>query len=206
VANGAVVATWGAWTSTSPTQPTYVLGTDSKYEVAFDRSLNQFMHAGSRTFNIGTNEGFTMAVHFKFTGTALASEVILEVGDNFATRLGLLRYSNTTGLRVLASDGGAYIINMSGGNVPQNTWCVAAARYLRLENVGYAQLFVNNTKVAEQNLGATTLANRTNAKTYLGQAVGGAGYEFNGSMRFAAMWDRALSDAELTALYSSLTA
>jgi hypothetical protein len=206
VANGAVVATWGAWTSISPTQPTYALGTDSKYEVAFDRSLGQFMDSGTRTFNIGTNEGFTMAVHFKFTGTALVSEVILEVGDNFATRLGLLRYGNTTGLRVLAGDGVGGLISFNGGSVAQDTWCVAVMRYLRIDNVGYAQLFINNIKVVERNLGATALANRTHAKTYLGQAVGGTGYEFNGSIRFAAMWDRALSDTELSSLYTSLTA
>jgi hypothetical protein len=207
---GAVVSTWGSWTSSTGTQPTYVLGTDGKYEVAFDRTGPQYMDAGPRTLNIFTNGGFTMVVQFKFTGTGITNEPIFVVGsvlNAFSNQISLLRGPNTS-LRVLGGDGGVYPLNFNGGAVAQNTWVVVAVRYLRIDGVGYGQTYQNNVKVAEQNIGATTFANRTNAKILLGADVATAptsDQEFNGSMRFAGMWDRALTDAELTGLYTSLT-
>jgi Concanavalin A-like lectin/glucanases superfamily len=207
LAAGAVVSTWGSWAATS--QPVYALGADATYEVQFDRSVPHYMDSGTATYNIFTNAGFTMVVFFKFTGTAVTNEPILVNGtvlNAYSNQLSLIR-GPVQSLRVLAGDGGLYHLNFSGGTVPQDTWVVAAVRYLRVDGVGYGQLFINNVKVAEQNIGATTFANRT-SKTYLGADVATpptADQEFHGSMRFAAMWDRALSDQELTALHTSLT-
>ena len=208
---GAVVSTWGSWTSASPNQPTYQLGTDGKYEVAFDRSLLQFMNAGTRTFNIGTNAGFTIVTHFKFTGAAVSNESLFSMSTATSSGdfLGLRRYGLAQNARFTINVGSTTIVNIgSAASISQfgaDVWAVVAVRYLRIAGVGYVQLLVNNVKTSEQNIGAVTLANRTDTMTYLGKSTYTTGEGFNGSMRFAGMWDRALTDAELTGLYTSLT-
>jgi hypothetical protein len=207
---GAVVSTWGSWTSSTGTQPTYVLGTDGTYEVAFDRTLGQFLDAGTRTFNIGTNEGFTIALQFKFTGTAQTNERLFEVGIpdvNANNALGIAT-NQLSALRILVGVPGAgFVINLiSATLIPRNTWTVVAFRYRRVVGTGYCQYFLNNVLDTEQNIGASTIPNRVASLTYVGRSTWSTSYNFTGSMRFAAMWDRALSDNELTGLYTSLTA
>jgi hypothetical protein len=209
---GAAVSTWGSWTSASPNQPTYQLGTDSKYEVAFDRTLGQYMDGGSRTFNFGTNEGFTFVTHFKFTGTANTNEAIFASGPVITGNSGsnsIQIFRGTNGLRILAQDNtGTFIINLSNTSarpIAQDTWVVAAFRYRRVAGTGYCQILQNNVLDTEQNMGAVTVSNRTNQRTYIGKSYWNETNGFTGSMRFAGMWDRALTDAELTGLYTSLT-
>lgn len=208
LAGGAAVSTWGSWSqATAGNQPVYALGTDSKYEVAFDPDLGHFLDAGTRTFNVSTNQGFTMAVQFKFTGAVITSGSVFTIGSGSdATQMiRLLRNGSAASLRVLGGDGGSFTLSMTGGSVPQDTWVVAVVRYLNVGGTYYLQMYVNNTKVVETTV-TTPLLNRTNTMTYLGRVPGASTSDFRGSMRFAAMWDRPLSDAELTSLYTSLTA
>jgi hypothetical protein len=204
---GAVVSTWGSWTSASPTQPTYQLGTDSKYEVQFDRTLGQFLDAGTKTFNIGTNAGFTIVTQFKFTGVIETNEPLFSMSNVVSTSefLGLRRQVTSTALRFSLNIAGSSIVNFNMPNIEQDQWYVAAIRYIRIAGVGYVQGFRNGTKGTDLNIGATTIPDRTDTMTYIGKYTYNATNMFTGSMRFAAMWDRALTDNELTGLYTSLT-
>lgn len=209
--NDAVVATWGSWTSASPTQPTYVAaGVDGKPEIAFDRSLPHYMTAGTRTFACGTNEGFTIVIHFKFTGTLLGSERLIEIGPTNGTSqspksIRLFRSGTTSRLRCtdLTSSSSRFDITSTVDAIT-DVWTVVAVRYRRAAGVGYCEMFFNNTQVAVENMGASLVPDRTDTLTYLGRSTWNDTSNFNGSMRFAGMWDRALSDAELTGLYTSL--
>jgi hypothetical protein len=120
-----------------------------------------------------------------------------------------LRRSGTTeSLRFGINIAGISVFNQSNIPFPQNTWGVVAVRYRRVDGIGYVGVYRNDEILnlgPGINIGATTFDNRTDTMTYLGRATYTTSLYFNGSMRFAAMWDRALSDAELTGLYTSLT-
>jgi hypothetical protein len=199
LANGAVVSAWGSWTSASPNQPTYALGTDGTYEVQFDRTLGHFMNAGSRALNVRTNGGFTIVLYMNnSTASPASSEHILSIGGTAGINtINIIRAASN--LRILDPSYFQFYStgNLSGGN----KWVVAAYRYT---NNGFCDLFINNVLNTSQ--AVPDMPDRTLTQVYIGKATYSELYAWSGSLRFAGIWDRALSDNELTGLYTSLTA
>jgi hypothetical protein len=205
LAANAVVSTWGSWTASAGTQPTYITGTDGKYEVAFSGALTQYLDAGPRVCNFATNEGFTIVLYFKFTSTD-GNQVLFNCEQGGA--LIRIRRAGFTDPRIYFQGGnpsntwtGSYTGGpwFTGTVWQTNVWNVAVYRYRRVNGTGFLQYIHNNVLNAELNMGASAFENAAYTTPRLGSST------FTGSMRFAAMWDRALSDAELTGLYTSLT-
>ena len=154
------------------TIPTYnaVGGPNGKGHVSFNRANSQYLDAGSRTFNIATNGGFTIVAVVRFTGSSGAHERILDMGsgpDN--NNLFLAREATTPNLLVdmrngQGGDGVAHTV--STGAITQNLWLTVVVSYLTSTRI--CSLTVNG--VLSSTTGSITLTDRTVSLSWMGRS------------------------------------
>jgi hypothetical protein len=176
--------------------------------VRFDRDrTHHFVASASQTFNMDTNGGFTAMVHMRFTGTAAIWERAFDFANLDKTlNVYFGRNSTTTALQFGFVDSGVVTTtNSATGAIVQDEWAVFAVVYNKAAQT--MTIYKNNVVSGTPATGIATRANRTINTCYVGRshyAANGDAY-LNGDIRALYVWDRALTAAEMRAVYADLT-
>ena len=152
------------------TVPTYSAtgGPNGNGHVSFNRANSQFLDAGSRTFNIATNGGFTIVTVVRFTGTVGSWERIIDFGSGPETSNVLLsRDGTSTDLVLYVRNGGIQVVvTRSTGAITQNSWLTVVVRYTTSTKL--SSLTVNG--VVSTSTGSTELLDRTVSSSFMGKS------------------------------------
>jgi hypothetical protein len=202
--NNTTVASWGTVRtfsqSTEINKPIYFStgGYNNGPYVFFNRTNTTFLNAGSQTLNISTNGGFTMMALVKFTGNAASWERIFDFGNGSGVdNIFLGRQSNTQNFRFEMFNPSTSTNDTTSNPIVQDVWNVYACRYIKSSKL---QVYKNN--VLEREITVTTdHVNRTLANTYIGRSNWADEY-LNAHMSKLFVYDRALSDSDMTQLYN----
>ena len=206
--NNTNIATWGNDRSfvqtTNANQPTYISsnGYNNAPYIKFDRRNSAFLDAGNQTLNISAGGGFTTMCLIRFTGaggaTGLWERIFDFLGNSSTSSLLLYRNSYTQNLQfsiVNPTTNNATTVNSP---IIQDTWIVVAGRYIKQSRF---QLYVNNL-LWSNNITANDLSDRTVVNSFIGKSVASSDAYLNASISKLFMYDRALSDTEMTNLYN----
>lgn len=198
-APGSGVSAWGTPTAltqaTESAKPTY----DAAGHVSFN-AANSTNLSATLTLNPVSNGGLTVIAHMRRTATMTTSFVL-----NTSIGLQFQQYFSTLAFGLNSSSG--MIATTTNGPVVLNEWAVFAARYTHATST--VQIYKNN--VAQPTSGslvqnmAANIYNATQTVYVGGQQQGATGYFFTGDIRSVQVWDRALSDAEMTSVYAQMT-
>ena len=112
--------------------PTYnaLGGPNGVGHVTFDRTLLQYLDAGPRAFNLKTNGGFTIVIIFRFTGTVLNNENILQSWGSESTEFIVHRYGTTGQITFIICNNGETCWNTQISTVlAQNQWATVKITY-----------------------------------------------------------------------------
>ena len=103
-------------------------GPNGKGHVSFDRTNSQYLDAGSRTFNIASNSGFTVMTIVRFTGTPANWERILDMGSG---TMYMARVGTSTDLTFRLQNAGGEVVCGCGatGVITQNSWLTIVSSY-----------------------------------------------------------------------------
>jgi hypothetical protein len=183
----------------SSSLPTYVRlgGPNGNGHVTFDRTKLQFLNAGQRTLNIGTNGGITFVAVMRFTGTPGKNERIFEFGSVTGLPIfGFGRKEETNKLSFTASNGISSVLldlDLDAG-LSQDTWITVTLSYCGgvFCPTGAAQKvrwrfscmkpdigFVSAEGISEVQ---SPLADRSVSDTYLGRGLNSPSSYFNGDI------------------------
>ena len=99
--------------------------------VSLTNSNSQYFDAGSKTFNINTNGGFTAVWFGRFIGTAISFERVFDFGNGQANNnIVAYRGGTTSNMNfILFNSSTSYGIATSGNEIIQNEWAVWTFRY-----------------------------------------------------------------------------
>lgn len=186
---------------TAANRPTYVARDpiDAQAAIAFDRTATQHLVGSPVTLNCTTNGGLTMVIMFKFSGTPTSYEIPLWLSNaGYDDRINIERNILASSINIFGTNGDTYIFAATIP-VPQDTWTLLAFRHRLIGGQWTLEVFKNgvqlNNGVPYTN---TSLTNRTMNNVVVGKSSASASnYVFTGSIRYAGVWDRPLSDAEL---------
>lgn len=184
--------------TTLANRPTYVPAdaTDGRPAIAFDRTSTQYLTGDSMTFNCGTNGGLTAVVMVKLSGTPSSYEnvffginsesgyYILCERNNARNQLGFYVRNATT----LVASG------FTSTTLSQERWYVLAFRVRSVAGTWTAQCYENGV-LTDSMTPTAAIADRTWTWFSVGAQPWGP---LNGAMRYLGLWDRPLTDAELT--------
>jgi hypothetical protein len=165
--------------------------------VTFIRKNSTFMSAPATTFNISTNGGFTAMVYVRMIENIANYERILDFGNGSPNNnIVICRDSVTANINgvILNPDNSNYAQVISGTMV-QGVWTLITMRYIYSSNI--LQLYQDGTLLGTSSP-PTQFTNRTLNNNYIGQS-NWAGDQYT-SMNLAGIvvYDRDLSDAEIT--------
>lgn len=172
--------------------------------VSFVRPSTQFANGGTRTFSCGTNGGFTALAAMRFTGNAtITNERIFDFQSSGSDIMQLYRVSTTAniGLNLYNSVTPTVGLGSTSSPIVQGEWAVYACRMTNA--TGIATIFKNNVSIGAAS-GVTSLTNRTLTSTLLANTVQSAGTS-NIDVQSFVVYDRALTDAEMTQAHTFLT-
>jgi hypothetical protein len=155
----------------------------------------------SPTLNVGAGEGFTVGAWINPTDVSKNSPIFEWVQAGVPGALQFYIYPPDGGpgtLYALLGDtaGGAHYFNSSPGVVVPNRFQYVALTYDKAS--GVAKIYCNGMVVAQQNLGSFTP--QTTSDLHLGSRplISGETWSFTGAIDEAAIYDRALSAAEIS--------
>jgi hypothetical protein len=178
--------------------------------LTFDRGLKQYMNFGPQTFNIATR-GFTAVFKYTWNGTVSNFERIFQATTTTANQnnsIVLCRSGSAPNQIQFQYDiGGTIYTVYSGSGINQGTTYTVAFVYNPSVGGGAAQFWVNGTPSGS---GTTGLASSITTDlltpfTFVGCDYTGAGSFTSTSMNTLAVYNRALSNAEILNAYSALT-
>ena len=145
--------------------PPYVSLTNNN--VSASLSTGKYFDAGSKTFNINTNGGFTAIWCGAFTGSANDHERIFDFGSGTSNNILATRQSTTTNMYFLLNNGGtSYSINCPN-IIVQNEWAVWTFRYTASSR--YMEIIKNGILYATGTAGAA-ITDRTLTNTWIGRS------------------------------------
>ena len=208
-ANNTSIAAWGSTNrifsqSTEANKPTYMAtgGYNNGPYVYFNRTNSAHLNAGSQTLNISTNGGFTTMFLIKFVGTAGAWERVIDFGNGAPSdNIIISRNDATQNFRSVSYNSTTALERATTTNpIVQEEWCVLTFRYTKQSSI---QLWKNNVMI-DNGSTSTDLLNRTLANTYIGRSHWADVY-LNAHISKLFIYDRALSDGEMTTLYNHMT-
>jgi len=201
--NNTTVSAWGTTRSftqaTEANKPTYFAtgGYNNGPYVFFNRTNSAYLNAGSQTMNMSTNGGFTAVCLIKFTGALDYWERIFDFGNGpNSNNLILARHSNTFNYNFSMYDPRIELVTWNENPIVQEVWNVVTVRYIPNSKF---QIFKNNVVISEVAI-STNYTNRTFANTFIGRSNWSDPY-LNAQMSKLFIYDRALSDSEMTNLY-----
>jgi hypothetical protein len=203
--NNTAVGAWGVVRSftqaTELSRPTYFAsgGFNNGAYVFFNRTNSTFLNAATQSFYISDNGGFTAMCLIKYTGAAADWERIFDFGSGSGgDNILLTRYATTQNFEGNVHNS-SVMSNVVTTNNPivQEEWFVVAYRYVKQSNL---QIYKNN--VLQTNATTSTdFINRTVTNTYIGKANWNNAY-LNAHISKLFIYDRALTDTEMTTLYN----
>jgi len=205
-ANNSAVESWGVLKlfsqPVSANRPTYVSsgGYNNTPYVFFNRTNSTFLDAGSQTLSVSTQGGFTLVCMIKWTGTVGGWERIIDFGSGSGNNnIVVTRYSNTANITLdMYNSSTSYAMTTSTSPIVANEWMVIACRWIKGSK---RQIYKNNVLVLE-NTFTTTINDRTVTNTYLGKSNWAADAYLNAHISKTFIYDRALSDNEMSLLYA----
>jgi hypothetical protein len=195
-------------TATLPATPVYALlpgqgtpiykapsGSNPAY-ISFDRTYGQFMSAPPTTFNISTNGGFTVVTRFRFTGSGIFYERVFDFGNGAPNdNINLSKVDNTNQLNFSMYEGSTRYFIRSDDSIILNTWTTVAIRYTKSSNL--FQMYKDGNLIGTLT-GVGTLSNRTLNTNYIARAPWISDPQASLDLVGLIVYDRALSDEELT--------
>ena len=199
---GSEVSSWGspiAFVGTTGTRPDYVSADDV---VRFSRANSDYLNAGTQSFPISTNGGFTAVVMVRFSGTLGSWERVFDWSSTGGVDgIFLNRNQSTSTLQFAISNGATSIIDLRApGAIVQNELALVVVRYRKSDNS--AQIYKNNELIASVT-GLTAVTDRTVTSTYIGRSYSASNAYFNGDIRGLYVYSYALTDTELQSVILS---
>lgn len=206
--NNTKVSSWGRsrlfTQATTANQPTFFNtgGYQNRPYVFFNRTNSEHLAGGNLTLNLQTNSGFTMMGLIKFTGTAGSWERVFDFGNGSANNnLFLGRITTTTNFRFeVYNSTTPSTVDTTSTPIIQDKWIICGVRYNRTAT--RIEIFVDNNLIAQKS-STIILTDRTITNTYIGRSNWGDAY-LNALIDSIYMYDRFLSDTEMTYLYQEI--
>ena len=201
--SSAAVPSWGGFAQATPgNRPVYVAtgGLNNTGYVSFTGASSQFLDAGPRRLNIATNGGFTAVVHMRFNaGNAYERLFAFGSAGTDTNSVQVMRWTNPSNINFRM--GNNFQVTTTTQPIVNGEWAVYAFRYSAA--TGTMQVFKNNVSIA------TITSVPAHGDIFLPFSMIGwgpyASLYLTGDIRSFRVWDRALSDTELTAQYTGLT-
>lgn len=178
---GSLVTSWNGFTGyNSPvinagisgtgvhfTIPPYVSLTNNN--VSASLSTGQYLDAGSKTFNINTNGGFTTVWYGAFMGSANENERIFDFGNGQGSdNILAFRVGSGTSMSLFMFNGSTdYSIITGTGVITQNEWAVWTFRYTASSRL--MEILKNGVSLVTGTAGAA-IADKTLTKTWIGRS------------------------------------
>jgi hypothetical protein len=148
------------------TIPPYVSLTNNN--VSASLSTGQYLNAGSKTFNINTNGGFTAIWYGAFTGSANNHERIFDFGSGTSNNILAGRNGTTSSIYFYMNNGGTAYNILSGNNmITQNEWAVWTFRYTA--STRFMEILKNSIQYTTGTAGAA-ITDRTLTNTWIGRS------------------------------------
>jgi hypothetical protein len=138
--------------------------------VSLVNASSQYFNAGSKTFNISTNGGFTIIWYGAFTSSGNNYERIFDFhnsgpNDNIlVTRVGT---GTTIRFAIRVGTSTEYAIDLASG-ITQNEWAVWTFRY---NNSNRAMEILKNGVLLSSGTAGATISNRTLTNTWIGRSA-----------------------------------
>jgi len=164
--------------------------------VHFDATSSQHMTAGTRTFNIQSNGGFTVVACLKLVGTVNDNSRIMDFGNGQQNDNIIFGINSWNNMYFNLYNGSTLAGSISTSYRPSiNQWFVAVARYTTSNNA-----FSISFNGITWNSGTTsaTVTNKTFANTYIGRSAWTGDTYPNYYMSGLYAYDVSLTDSEIT--------
>ena len=146
--------------------PPYVSLTNNN--VSSSLSTGQYLNAGSKTFNINTNGGFTAIWCGAFTGSANNNERIFDFGSGQdINNIIAMRAGTTGGVSFYLINGSTQYSIYAGNIITQNEWAVWTFRYTASSRL--MEIIKNGTTYVTGTAGAA-ITDRTLTNTWIGRS------------------------------------
>jgi hypothetical protein len=148
------------------TIPPYVSLTNNN--VSASLSTGQYLNAGSKTFNINTNGGFTAIWYGAFTGSANNYERIFDFGSGTSNNVFVMREATSSRIVFyLNNESTAYSVLSGNGMITQNEWAVWTFRYTASSRL--MEIIKNGILYSTGTAGAA-ITDRTLSNTWIGRS------------------------------------
>jgi hypothetical protein len=206
--NDSKVSFWNGFTQeTDANRPVYKSfgGLNNIPFVSFTQANSHFVNGGRKSLQIATNGGFTCIVLARFTGTATSYERLIDFSTGAGNDSVMISRNSTNAEFEFAIYSGTNLsFALTGGKINQNVWRVYAFRYTHSSKK--REIIVNNVSITDNSNALTTdVTNRTVTQSYIGRNFSGTSTQyFNGDIGALYVYDRALSDTELTTMHEFL--
>jgi hypothetical protein len=186
-----------SWTTINAPKISPTGGYNGGAYVGFSAGSSQYaILASTLTANVATNGGFTAVALVSATGTPGTNERVFDLADyGGSNNIILRRNSGNPAMTFSMQNGTGSNFTVSGGTLAQDTWNLWTARYFAANTV--MQLYQNEALAAAA--AGTAVTDRTTGQNYVAKSTFGTGTGAYSNLRVKALaiWDRALSDADL---------
>jgi hypothetical protein len=175
---GALVSSWNGFTGyNSPVLNAVISSTGSvpippyvsltNNNVSAGLSTGQYLNAGSKTFNINTNGGFTAVWYGAFTGSANNYERIFDFGSGTTDNIFVMRGATGTNLLFYMLNGSSIYSITASSAITQNEWAVWTFRYTASSRL--MEILKNGVSLVTGTAGAA-ITDRTLSNTWIGRS------------------------------------
>lgn len=203
------VSSWNGFTSygSNSTLPTYSLngGINGGSYVTLNKANGQYFNGGTKTLNICENEGFTLFCLAKFNSRE-GWERIVSFGNGTNNENILLgQQGNNAQIFFQITDGTKNVKYVTSQNLGLDNWNVYGCRYNNNSYSRTGEIRINNvvnSSVYDNTSDGLQFQNITTTASYIGKSSGTADLIFDGSIGGVYVFDRYLSDFEMTSMYN----
>jgi len=208
VTTGTPLRTWN--TATAFNSPVYYIsgGNQDFPYVNFTRGSSQYLNAGSTTFNINSNGGFTAVAFVKFVniGSTGLAQRLFDFGNGQSNNNIVVHLNEgadkSVSFYIFEANGSNGVVSSPNNTIVEGEWAVWAFTYTASTKV--AQIYKNGSLLASSSAFTTTPANRTLTNSYIGWSNWSGENTTNMHLAGLYMYDRNLSLAEMAAIGNHL--
>jgi hypothetical protein len=212
------VSAWGSTSAifsqaTTAQQPTFDLTSVNFNGGVAGNATSGFLSNNNLQLNINSNGGFTAIAYVKFTGTPINYERIFDFGQGQASNnlvFGRSTNPNLTKYSFIVYTGNASVTEINGGTLNQNEWATISIVYTIGNNPPY-KMYKNGIQFSTTTVAGGTNDNTTTSllnRTLTSNLIAKSNWSTDGystmSLRGLLVYDRALSDTELTTANNAL--
>ena len=212
---GALVTSWSDFTGyNSPVLNATTYNTTSNYiippyvsltnnGISANLTTGQYLDAGTKSFAINTNGGFTAIWYGAFTGAVNAHERIFDFGNGQnSDNLIALRPSTGTTMAFYMQNGGTQYFVVSGsGVIIQNEWAVWTFRYTA--STRFMEILKNGVSLVTGTAGAA-ITDKTLTRTWIGRSQWTADYYSNINTAGLYVYSNFITDANVATISNHL--